>query len=335
MIKVLVIFGGRSSEHDISCMSAGNVLENMDSKKYQVIKIGIDKEGNWLKYNGQNFNIKENRWLNDIENIEKVENIIGILKWCDIAYPVLHGIYGEDGTIQGLFDTFNIKYVGCNTATSAIGMDKEYSKILAESVKIPVVPYYVLKKTDYLNINELINKIKLTFKFPVIVKPSNGGSSIGTIKVKYEDNFKEVVEDTFKYDDKILIEECIDAQEIECAVLGNNNYIISDIGQIIPANEFYDFNAKYESNKSICKIPADISQKEEIRKYTEFFANAINVKGLARIDFFVSKTTGKIYFNEINTMPGFTDISMYPKLMEYCGVNYIELIDTLIQLGLQ
>ncbi|MCX8074229.1 MAG: D-alanine--D-alanine ligase [Clostridia bacterium] len=325
MIKLLVIFGGMSSEHEISCISAGNVLENINKTKYIITKAGVDKFGNWYIYNGDNKNIKANIWLEDKDRLKTVDNIIEVIKACDVAYPILHGKYGEDGTIQGLFELLNTKYVGCNYTTSAIGMDKEYSKILAKSVDIPIVEYQVLKKHE---------KLDLKLSYPLIVKPNGAGSSYGVTKVNNSYELDKAIKLAFEFDEKILIERFIPAREIECAVLGNNNYIISDLGEIVPANEFYDFEAKYESNASICKIPAQIDQKEEIREYVKRFSNVIGIKGLSRIDFFVAKDTNNVYFNEINTMPGFTDISMYPKLIENYGISYSDLIDKLIELAI-
>lgn len=325
MIKLLVIFGGRSSEHEISCISAGNVLQNIDTTKYDITKVGIDKNGNWLKYNGSAERVKANSWLEDKENVSRVENIYDMIKDYDVAYPILHGKYGEDGTIQGMFEMIGIKYVGCNTTTSAVGMDKQISKIVAKSAGIPVVPYQVLLKGEKLN---------LTLEFPIIVKPSAAGSSYGVTKVSTEEELGKALKLAFEYDDKVLIEQYINAREIESAVLGNNPYIVSDLGEIVSEHELYDFESKYESSVSVCKIPADIEKKEEIREYALKFAKIAGIKGLSRIDFFVSKDDGSVYFNEVNTMPGFTDISMYPKLIEHYGISYPKLIDRLIELAM-
>lgn len=346
MRNLLVIFGGRSTEHEVSCMSAGNVIDAIDSNnKYKVSKLGITKDGKWIEYTGNNSNIKKNKWLNDIKNLKLIDNITNYLKQFDVVFPVLHGKYGEDGTIQGMLDIINVKYVGCDCTTSSIGMNKMYSKILAANYNIPIVEYIPLRKYEYElqkndNFRKLNEKIYNKLGYPVIIKPNNGGSSVGTVKVKETKDLQNALNEAFKYDDMILIEKCIDAKEIECAVLQKNknssDYIISNIGEIIPSNEFYDYDAKYYSNKSICKIPADIDDdiRENIRKYAKIFACAINVKGLSRIDFFVSKTTNNIYFNEINTMPGFTDISMYPKLIENYGIKYNELINMLIEMAI-
>lgn len=328
MIDLLIIFGGKSSEHEISCISAGNVIENVNKAKYNDTIVGIDKDGNWHQYVGNVDNVKKNTWLSDERNLIKIGNIIDYIKQFDVVFPALHGKYGEDGTIQGLFEMFGIKYVGCNNITSAIGMDKSITKMIAERVKVPVVPYKIIKKGD---------KVKFSFDYPIIVKPCSEGSSYGVTKVNSEDELEKAIENAFIYDDKLLIEKFIKAREIECAVLGNKDYIVSDLGEIIPEHEFYDFESKYKSKVSVCKIPADIEQiyKEKIIKYAKVIAETIGVRGLCRVDFFISKDDGKIYFNEVNTMPGFTDISMYPKLIEHYGIKYSELIDKLIELALE
>lgn len=333
---------GRSTEHEVSCTSAGNILDKIDKRKYKITKIGIDKQGIWYQYLGSNQNVKTNRWLKDICNLKKVTNIIEFVKSFDVVFPVLHGKYGEDGTIQGMFDMFDIKYVGCNSNTSAICINKKLSKIIAKSCNIPIVDYMSLKKSEYeiykkYNFENLNKKIIQSFGYPIIVKPNNGGSSVGTVKVKEFKNLENALTEAFKYDSQILIEKCIDAREIECAVLKQkNDYIVPDVGEIVPANEIYDYDAKYNSSKSICKIPAQIDDvdAQKIKQYAKTFAISIDVKGLSRIDFFVSKSTGKIYFNEINTMPGFTDISMYPKLIQNYGIECSKLIDLLIDMAL-
>lgn len=353
MKSLLVIFGGMSSEHEVSCMSAGNVLDAIDNQKYSVSKVGITKCGKWLEYLGENSYIKQNIWLNDKKNLKTIDNIAKYLKQFDIVFPVLHGKYGEDGTIQGMLEMLKVKYVGCSVETSAIGINKMYSKLLAKSYNIPVVEYIAIKKEEYEiekanGFKKLYKKIKQSLDYPIIVKPNNGGSSVGTTKAKSSLELEAALSEAFKYDDIILIEKCIDAKEIECAVLqkyssnnkkekaSKNKYIISDVGQIIPSNEFYDYDAKYNSNKTICEIPAKIDDtiREKIKEYAKIFANAIGVKGLSRIDFFVSKTTNEIYFNEINTMPGFTDISMYPMLIQNYGIKYNELINMLIEMAI-
>ena len=327
MLKLLVLFGGQSSEHEISCLSAYNVLENINQNKYIVSKIGIDLKGTWYLYSGDNKYIKNNTWLNNKKYIKEITNIIGFIKKFDVVFPVLHGKYGEDGIIQSLLEYAKVKYVGCNNSTSVLCIDKSLSKIMASNINIPIVPYQILYKEKKLD--------KKSLSYPLIVKPCSEGSSFGVTKVHNEKELNKAINLAYKYDKKILIENFIEAIEIECAVLGNNPYIISDIGQIIPDNEFYDYESKYESNNSKIIIPANVLNKDMIQNYTLRISEALHVRGLARVDFFIDKNNKEIYFNEINTMPGFTDISMYPKLIEHYGINYSELIDKLIMLALE
>lgn len=330
MLKLLVVFGGQSSEHEISCISAGNVLENIDKGKYLVTKVGITKKGEWFKFNGSNQSIKSNTWSNENENLESVKDIMGLIKGHDVAFPVLHGKFGEDGTIQGLFELCEVKYVGCGVLASAAGMDKEYTKILAGINAVAVVPYQIFSTGQTVILDK--NKVG---DYPLIVKPSSAGSSYGLTKVNNEAELSPAVQLAFKYDKKILIEKFIPAREIECAVLGNSDLIISEPGEILSANEIYDFDAKYNNEASRVVIPADLTsdQKDKIKDYAGKVFKGINGSGLSRIDFFISKADGEIYFNEINTLPGFTDISMYPKMMEHSGISYKELIDRLIALA--
>lgn len=330
MLKLLVVFGSQSSEHEISCISAGNVLENIDLNKYSVTKLGISKTGEWFKFKGSNKSIKGNFWLNEKENLEPVKDVIGLIKEHDVAFPVLHGKFGEDGTIQGLFELCEVKYVGCRVLASCVGIDKEFTKILASLNSVPIVPYQVFSKGQ-----EVILDKSIVGDYPIIVKPSNAGSSYGLTKVNNEGELIKAVENAFLYDKKLLIEKFIPAREIECAVLGNTDLIISEPGEILSANELYDFDAKYNNADSRTVIPADLKKEQidKLKDYSDKVYRAINGSGLSRIDFFLSKKDGEIYFNELNTLPGFTDISMYPKMIEYSGIGYKELIDRLIELA--
>ena len=337
MRKVLVIFGSMSSEHEISCISAGNVLENIDKEKYLVTKLGIDKSGKWFEYKGEIVNIKENKWLEDTSNKIEIQDIINYLRKFDVVFPVLHGKYGEDGTIQGLFELAKVKYVGCKVLGSSIAMDKICSKILANTAGISVVDYLALRKVEYesneFDIEKLKNEVSQKLSFPVIVKPNKEGSSYGVKKVETEDKLKEAFEYSFKYDDKILIEKYIrNRKEVECAVIEKYGEIYASTpGEIISAKELYDFDAKYTSKESYTKIPADIPNEflENIREYARIIFKSLNLSGLSRIDFFVSDN--KIYFNEVNTLPGFTSISMYPQMLIHDGISYSKIIDILIE----
>ena len=331
MIKLGIIYGGISTEHDVSIMSAKSVIENLDKEKYEIHKIYINEYGKWFKnYNGEN---------------EKIDNLVWTLKDLDVVFPVLHGLGGEDGTIQGMLEMLKIPYVGCGVLASSIGMDKVYAKSIFEKAGIAQAPYMYIRKNEkgYVIINEKfeeeefkIEKITEKIKFPMFVKPSNSGSSVGVKKATNNSELKMAIENAGKYDSKILVEQGINAREIECAILEDKEIIASTVGEVISADEFYSFDAKYNIPESRTIIPAKIekSQIEEIKKIAIKAFKAIDGKGLARVDFFIEKDTNKIYINEINTMPGFTKISMYPKLFEEEGITYSELLDKLIESAL-
>ena len=328
MKKLGIIYGGISTEHDVSIMSAKSVIENLDKQKYEIHELYINKYGKWF----------------EIKNGEKEEiyNLLWTLKELDVVFPVLHGRGGEDGTIQGMLEMLQIPYVGCGVLASAIGMDKAYTKILFEKAKIPQAKYvYVRKRGDtYYIINEKfeeeefkIEKINEKLKYPMFIKPSNSGSSVGVKKAQNQEELRMAIEYAGQFDDKILIEQGIDGKEVECAVLEDGEIKASTVGEIKSAEEFYSFDAKYNIPESKTIIPADIekSKIEEIRKLAIKAFKSIDGKGLSRVDFFVENGTGKIYINEINTMPGFTKISMYPKLFENVGITYKELLEKLIE----
>ena len=324
MIKLGVIYGGISTEHDVSIMSAKSVIENLDKEKYDIHEIYINKYGKWM------------------ENDEEIYNLIWKLKELDVVFPVLHGLGGEDGTIQGMLEMFKVPYVGCGVLASSVGMDKVYTKIVFEKAGIPQAPYIYIKKNEdgYVIINEnfdeeifKIEKITEKLKYPMFVKPSNSGSSVGVKKATTDQELKMAIENAGQYDSKILVEQGIDGKEVECAILDGKEVVASTVGEIQSAEDFYSFDAKYNIPESKTIIPAEITEEqiEEIRKLAIKAFKAIDGKGLSRVDFFVEKETNKIYINEINTMPGFTKISMYPKLFEVVGVSYSELLDKLIE----
>ena len=345
MIKLGVIFGGRSTENEVSVLSSKYVLMNLDKTKYTIYPIYIDKNGIWYKYEGKYEDLEMNKIPQDIHIIG---NIIEYLKQFDVVFPVLHGMYGEDGTIQGLFEMLKIPYVGCKVLSSSIGMDKVYAKIVFEKAGInQAKSIYLRKKQDnyiYVNekfdeetleLNEVCNKIEEKIKYPMFIKPSNSGSSVGVSKATNDTELRNAILEAGKYDKKILIEEGIVGREVECAVLGNEEVIAGEVGEIQAADEFYSYDAKYNNEESRTIIPADIPEetKQEIRKIAIKAFKAIDGKGLSRVDFFVENNTGKVYINEINTMPGFTQISMYPKLMGAFGISYKDLLDNLIKLA--
>ena len=334
MIKLGVLYGGKSTEREVSRKSAQSVLDNLDKEKYEIYPIFIDEKGNWF------------------EEKKEIENIIKYLKELDIVFPVLHGHFGEDGTIQGLFEIAGIKYVGCKVLASSVGMDKAYTKIIFEKSKINQAKYLYIKKyknSDYIyiddnmnekniEINELINLVEDKLKYPIFVKPSNSGSSVGVNKCENNEELKQNIIEATKYDNKILIEQGIIGKEVECAVLGNDEIgvEVTNPGEILPAGEYYSFDSKYNDITSETLVDARITdeQKEEIKKLAKKAFLAIDGNGLSRVDFFVENNTNKIYINEINTMPGFTEISMYPKLFENYGYKYSELLDKIIKINL-
>lgn len=332
-IKLGVIFGGMSTEHEISCKSANSVMKNLNKEKYNVYPIFINKSGEWFE---------------DKEEKNKIHNITQYLQSLDIIFPVLHGVYGEDGTIQGLLEMIKIPYVGCKVLASSVGMDKVYAKIIFEKAKINQAEAVYIRKNNrnyiyidenfnekVLKLDELLNLIIDKIKFPAFIKPSNSGSSVGINKAKNKIELEKAIIEAFKFDKKVLIEEAINGREVECAVLGNQEVISSCVGEIKSAEDFYSYDAKYINKESITIIPADIpnEKSDEIRNLAIKAFKAIDGKGLSRVDFFIENETDKIYINEINTMPGFTDISMYPKLFEKVGISYSELLDRLIQLA--
>ena len=327
MIKLGIVYGGVSTEHDISVMSAKSVIENLDKEKYEIHEIYINKYGKWYE-------------VIDDEK-EEIYNLIWTLKKLDVVFPVLHGLGGEDGTIQGMLEMLQVPYVGCKVLASSVGMDKVYTKIIFEKAGIPEAPYVYIKKKEngYIIVNEnfkeeefKVESITKKLNYPMFVKPSNSGSSVGVKKATNNEELKMAIENAGQYDNKILIDQGINAREVECAILDGTEVRASTVGEIISAEEFYSFDAKYNIPESKTIIPADISKEqiEQIQKLAIRAFKAIDGSGLARVDFFIEKDTNKIYINEINTMPGFTKISMYPKLFEAVGIKYSELLDKLI-----
>ena len=342
-IKIGVIFGGMSTENEVSCISGASVIKHLNKEKYNVFPIYIDKIGNWYKVKLEDVEKSE-----ELENKEHIENITEYLKQMDVIFPVLHGLYGEDGTIQGLFELLKIPYVGCGVLASSVGMDKVYTKLIFEKANINQAKYIYIRKYNekYIYIDEEFNEkilelediAKITnnkLRFPVFVKPSNSGSSVGINKAHNIEELKNAIVEAGKYDNKILIEEGIVGKEVECAVLGNEDVISSCVGEIKSADEFYTYDAKYNNENSKTLIPAEISEEnsKKIQKLAIKAFKAISGSGLSRVDFFIEDKTQKIYINEINTLPGFTSISMYPKLFEAVGISYEKLLDNLIELA--
>ncbi len=349
-LKVGVIFGGISSEHDVSIVSGTSVISNLDKEKYNITPIYISEDGKWYVCTKP---VEQIKILNIGETIKEkriIENIEETLKNLDVIFPVLHGIGGEDGSIQGILEMFNVPYVGCGILASCVGMDKVYTKIIFDKANIKQAKYEYIKKYNnkYIYIDKKMNqetqelkeickKIDSNLKYPMFVKPSNSGSSVGITKVEKIEELEKAIEYASKYDKKILIEQELIGREVECAVLGNEEVISSCVGEIKPSEEFYSYDAKYNNSESKVIIPADLPKEmsNEIRNQAIKAFKAIDGKGLSRVDFFANEKTGEIWINEINTLPGFTQISMYPKLFENVGIPYKVLLNKLIELALE
>lgn len=324
MKKILIIFGGNSTEHYVSCKSAYSILENIDKKMFDVKSVGINLNNDWFIYEDNIEYLKTGDWID--KNVTKINNIIEFLKTFDVVFPIIHGTNGEDGKLQGLLDLFNIKYIGCNTISSAIGMDKAFTKYVVEKINIPQIKYKVIK--DSYNIKAIENSLN----YPMIIKPANGGSSIGIEKVKNKKELIKAIENAKKYDKKIIIEEFIIARELEIAILQDKKLIISEPGEIISGNDWYDYDAKYFNEQSKTKINNNLPKqiKQKLKEYSKQIFEILDCKNLARIDFFYKENTNEIFFNEINTLPGFTTISMYPQLIMNEKISYKDIITKLI-----
>lgn len=339
-LKIGVVFGGRSGEHEVSLVSAESVISALDKKKYDVVPVGITKRGEWVT--SEKLKVKSEKLLELFKNgkIKKGSRLPPeILTKVDVIFPVLHGTYGEDGTIQGLFEMINIPYVGAGVLGSAVGMDKVIQKQVCEQAGLPIVKYICFLKEEWTkkHIN-ILRHIERTLKYPVFVKPANMGSSVGISKAHTRKDLIAGINLAAKYDKKILVEESVSSvREIECSVLGNDEPIASVPGEIISSGEFYDYDAKYVDGRSRSKIPAEIPKKmaESIRNLACQVFGVTNCLGMARVDFLLDNKRQKIYVNEINTIPGFTSISMYPKLWQASGLSYKNLLDALINLALE
>ena len=356
-IRIGLIFGGRSGEHEVSLASAESVMANLDRNTYEIVPIGITREGSWL-LGTEPRALREVgpdaihdtgletaravtltgdprlRRLIPIENGEELGNN-GAL---DVIFPVLHGTYGEDGTLQGLLEMANVPYVGCGVLGSALGMDKEKMKLVFQAVGLPVAEYLVYRRNQWERSPEyILDAVEQRLRFPCFVKPVNLGSSVGVNKAHDRIELEHAINVAAEYDRKIIIERGLTCREVECAVLGNDEPIASVVGEVIASNEFYDYRAKYIDGKSQVVIPAEIAQEtaEEVRRQAVQAFLALDLSGLARVDFFIEKETGQVYINEVNTLPGFTTISMYPKLWEASGLSYAQLMDRLIELAIE
>ena len=349
-IRVAVLFGGVSSEHEVSVVSATSVLNNISKEKYDITMIGITKDGRWLEYTGDIADIASMKWENEpartavISPDHSHHGLILLdgsnveIRPIDVFFPVLHGKNGEDGTIQGLFELANIPYVGCDLISSANCMDKALTHTILEDAGIPMAKWDCVTLRDMENFDELAEKMEAHLGYPMFVKPANAGSSVGVSKAKDRAQLKEACYVALKEDRKAIVEEFIDGREVENAVLGNEAPEASHVcGEITPLVEFYTYDAKYNDASTELHLPAKISDElnAEIRRTAEKAYSAIGCSGLSRVDFFVKRDGSGIILNEINTLPGFTSISMYPKLREASGEAYPVLLDKLIALALE
>ena len=311
--KLAIIFGGKSSEHEVSVISATSVIEALDKNKYEITPVKIEKDGDW-------------------PSAEE-------LRQFDVVFPLTHGTFGEDGCLQGYLELVGVPYVGCGVLGSALGMDKVVQKQLLRAAGIPVVDWVEIRLAEWLsNKNLFLEKIQSEFRFPLFVKPANNGSSVGISKAKNLIELERGIETAFKHDRKVLVERGVEnAREIECSVLGNDEPRASVLGEIVPSNEFYDYNAKYLDGKSGLIIPAELSEEisEKLRATAKKAFYVLNSSGMARVDFLMDGKTGEWWLNEINTIPGFTSVSMYPKLWMASGLGYSELLDELVRLAIE
>lgn len=349
-LRIAVIFGGTSSEHDVSLMSAASVLENLPSDLYEIIPVGITKKGRWLYYPGPIEKISSGEWEKDPDCIPAFISpdraVKGLLltpqdercsvKKIDAAFPVLHGKYGEDGTIQGLFMLADIPYVGCDMLSSAICMDKEVTNALLDHAGVPHTAWGAIRYDELDRFDEIADDWESRLGYPMFIKPANAGSSVGVSKAKNRDQLKDAVNLAFAHDHKVIAERTVVGKELECAVFGNGDAVASVVSEIVPNNEFYDYESKYD-DPSTTYLPAriDSALSDKLRKTAVKAFKLLGCSGMARVDFLYEEASGTLYLNELNTIPGFTAISMYPKMMDASGTPYPELLKKLIDLAIE
>jgi D-alanine-D-alanine ligase len=355
-LRVALLFGGKSTEHEVSLTSTVGILKNINQDKYYILPVKITKRGRWML-------LSDPTSLDSVESLSRAEGVpvvIGdpeakglfrirkssdrspsdVFSYIpvDVAFPILHGTFGEDGTIQGLLSTADLPFVGAGVLASALGMDKIMMKQIFFQNELPSADFMWFLRKDWKTSAEVIqNGVKEQIGFPCFIKPANSGSSVGVFKAHNEKEFPDFVNRAAEYDRKILVEKSIDARELECSVLGNDKPEASVVGEIIAGKEFYDYEAKYQSEESRSVIPADIPEKisNAVRQLAVKAFKAVDCSGMGRVDFLLEHGSNHIFINEINTIPGFTPISMYPKLWEASGISYSELIDRLIELALE
>ncbi len=349
--NVCVLFGGMSPEHEVSLRSAESVLNHMDPEKYNIFPVGITKEGDWILFGGTDYAMLPNEQWQDHpgnrratispvrgQGLLSFEGDCVVREQIDVVFPVLHGENGEDGAMQGLLQLAGIPYVGPHVAASAVSMDKTLTKLVADQAGVPQAAWHLVRNGDLdSRMEQTLNTLEARFAYPMFVKPAGTGSSVGVSKVVDRQTLREALLAAGSYDDKILVEEFIHGREVEVAVMGNESPVASECGEIDSGAEFYDYDAKYVTDTSVAYIPARIPEDvaEQVRELAVKVYSSIGCQGLSRVDFFVTFADNRVVFNEINTLPGFTSISMYPKLFAASGIPYGQLIDQLLNLAME
>ena len=350
-LSVCILFGGMSPEHEVSLRSAESVLNNIDHEKYNVFPVGITKDGDWMLFGGKDYaELPAGTWMENSANCRaaispvrgqgllRVEGDCVVRERIDVVFPVMHGENCEDGAVQGLLELAGIPYVGPHVAASAVAMDKTLTKLVVDQAGIPQAAWHLVRSGELEHrMDHVVEILEQKFTYPMFVKPAGTGSSVGVSKAANREALRTALHAAAAFDQKILVEEFIDGREIEVAVMGNNSPAASVCGEIDSGAEFYDYDAKYVTDTSTAYIPARISEEveEEVRELAVKVYSAIGCQGLSRVDFFVTHEGNRIVFNEINTLPGFTSISMYPKLFAASGIPYAQLIDELLKLAVE
>ncbi len=348
-LRLLILCGGRSAEHEVSLTSARSVLQVLDPQRYEVRVVGITRGGRWILDPELETALRRGLVSIEDEQWDSVPWLEGLLQVFDrrlaephsrptVVFPLLHGPFGEDGTVQGLLEILGVPYVGAGVLGSALGMDKAVTKDLLQAFRIPVVPYLVFRENAGLSLRQMAEEITSQLPFPVFVKPVNLGSSVGISKVKEPEALEPALELAFQYDSRVIVEQGVEpAREIEVSVLEGSPPEVSVPGEIVPSREFYDYEAKYLDAGSRLLIPAPLEEEQvhRVQELAQLTFMVLNLEGMARVDFLMNAETGQVFVNEVNTIPGFTPISMYPKLWEASGLPYAQLIDRLITLALE
>lgn len=350
-LSVCILFGGISPEHEVSLRSAESVLKNIDKEKYNLFPVGITKEGDWILYGGKDYSdLPSGKWVDNPNNHRVAISPIrgqGLLTFegdcvvrerIDVVFPVLHGENGEDGSVQGLLQLAGIPYVGPHVAASAVAMDKTLTKLVADHAGVTQAAWHLVRGSDMgSRMEATLDSLEKQFQYPMFVKPAGTGSSVGVSKAGSREDLEKGLLAAGKFDDKVLVEEFIRGREIEVAVMGNESPVASICGEIDSGAGFYDYDAKYITDTSVAYVPARIPEDvaESVRDTAVKVYKAIGCQGLSRVDFFVTWQENRVVFNEINTLPGFTSISMYPKLFGASGIPYSQLIDQLLEFALE